>query len=71
MKVHIGADVESGLVHQAHGTATNVAYVTQVADLLHGEENAVSAEVGYTGVETRGEPDNREVMWQIAARPST
>lgn len=39
MKAHIGADVESGLVHHVHGTAANVADVTQVAELLHGEEN--------------------------------
>ncbi len=30
MKAHIGADVESGLVHHVHGTAANVADVTQV-----------------------------------------
>jgi len=44
MKAHIGADVESGLVHHAHGTAANVADVTQAAELLHGEENAVYAD---------------------------
>jgi IS5 family transposase len=38
MKAHIGADVESELVHHVHGTAANVADVTQVAELLHGEE---------------------------------
>jgi len=65
MKAHIGADAESGLVHHVHGTAANVADVTQVAELLHGEENAVYADAGYTGVE------NREVIWQIAAHRST
>jgi IS5 family transposase len=34
MKAHIGADVESGLVHHVHGSAANVADVTQVAELL-------------------------------------
>ena len=71
MKAHIGADVESGLVHHVHGTAANVADVTQVAELLHGEENAVYADAGYTGVEKREEHENREVIWQIAARRST
>jgi IS5 family transposase len=46
MKAHIGADAESGLVHHVHGTAANVAAVTQVAELLHGEENAVYADAG-------------------------
>ena len=67
----IGADVESGLVHHVQGTAANVADVTQVAELLHGEENAVYADAGYTGVEKRDEHENREVIWQIAARRST
>ena len=71
MKAHIGADVELGLVHHVHGTAANVADVTQVAELLHGEENAVYADAGYTGVEKREEHENREVVWQIAARRST
>ncbi len=70
MKAHIGADAESGLVHHVHGTAANVADVTQVAELLHGEENAVYADAGYTGVEKREEHENREVIWQIAARRS-
>jgi IS5 family transposase len=71
MKAHIGADVESGLVHHVHGTAANVADVTQVDKLLHGEENAVYADAGYTGVEKREEHENREVNWQVAARRST
>jgi len=53
MKAHIGADVESGLVRYVHGTAANVAGVSRVAELLHGEENSVYADAGYTGVEKR------------------
>ncbi len=71
MKAHIGADVASGLVHHVHGTAANVADVTQVAELLHGNENAIYADAGYTGVEKREEHDGRKVIWQIAARRST
>ncbi|MNF16249.1 Transposase DDE domain protein [compost metagenome] len=43
-KAHIGADVESRRVHHVQGTAANVADVTQVAELLHCEENAVYAD---------------------------
>lgn len=50
-KAHIGVDVESGLVHHVHVTAANLAEVTQVDKLLHGEENMVAADAGYTGVE--------------------
>lgn len=70
-KAHIGVDVESGLVHHVHVTAANVADVTQVDKLLHGEENMVAADAGYTGVEKRSEHDDRQVIWQVAARRST
>ena len=71
MKAHIGVDTESGLVHSVVGTAANVADVTQVDKLLHGDENMVGADAGYTGVEKRTEHEGREVIWQIAARRST
>ena len=71
MKAHIGADDESGLVHSVVGTAANVADVTQVDKLLHGDENVVCADAGYTGVEKRPEHEGREVIWQVAARRST
>ena len=71
MKAHIGVDSESGLVHSVVGTAANVADVTQVDKLLHGEENMVGADAGYTGVEKRPEHEGREVVWQVAARRST
>ncbi|SED37901.1 IS5 family transposase [Pseudomonas anguilliseptica] len=71
MKAHIGVDDESGLVHSVIGTAANVADVTQVDKLLHGKENMVGADAGYTGVEKRPEHEGREVIWQIAARRST
>ena len=71
MKAHIGVDDESGLVHSVVGTAANVADITQVDKLLHGEENMVGADAGYIGVEKRPEHEGREVIWQIAARRSS
>ncbi|AZE50683.1 Mobile element protein [Pseudomonas chlororaphis] len=59
-KAHIGADDESGLVH-----------ITQVDKLLHGEENVVCVDAGYTGGEKRSEHEGRQVIWQIAARRSS
>ena len=38
-------------MHHVHCAAANVADVTQVAELLHGEESAVYADAGYTGGE--------------------
>ena len=70
-KAHIGADEESGLVHSVVVTAANIADITQVDKLLHGDENVVCADAGYTGVEKRPEHEGRQVIWQIAARRST
>lgn len=70
-KAHIGTDVQSGLVHSVVVTAANVADVTQVDKLLHGEENVVCADAGYTGVDKREEHKGRSVLWQVAARRST
>ncbi|RMR32319.1 Mobile element protein, partial [Pseudomonas syringae pv. coriandricola] len=70
MKAHIGVDAESGLVHSLVGTAANVADVTQVDQLLRGEETYVSGDAGYTGVDKRAEHQDRQMIWSIAARPS-
>ena len=55
MKAHIGADRDSKLVHTVVVTAANVADITQTAELLHGQEQQVHADAGYTGVEKRAE----------------
>ena len=51
MKVHIGADSESGLIHSVETTAANVHDLTPAAELLHGEETVVYADAGYQGIE--------------------
>jgi IS5 family transposase len=68
MKVHIGADVASGVVHTVVGTAANQADITQTAALLHGKEDAVFADAGYTGADKRPELEEREVSWNIAIK---
>jgi len=68
MKGHIGVDVASGLVHTVTGTAANAADVTQTAVLLHGEEDVVFADAGYTGADKREELADRDVSWNIAVK---
>jgi IS5 family transposase len=70
MKAHIGADRDSKLVHTVVVTAANVADITQTAELLHGEEQQVHADAGYTGVEKRAEiiALERKIDWQIACK---
>lgn len=62
MTAHIGADAESGLVRHVHGTAANVADVTEAAHLLHDDESVICADVGFTAVETRPEHEGRSVL---------
>jgi transposase, IS5 family len=68
MKAHIGVDVASGLVHTVTGTAANEADITQTAALLHGAEEDVFGDAGYTGADKRPELADRGVCWTIAIR---
>lgn len=67
MKAHIGVDEETGLVHTVTGTAANVADVTEVANLLHGEERHVFGDAGYTGAHKRA-PKRGRTFWIAAKR---
>ena len=70
MKAPIGADRDSKLVHTVVVTAANVADITKTAELLHGQEQQVHADAGYTGVEKRPEivALARPIDWQIACK---
>lgn len=70
MKVHIGIDAQSGLVHTLIGTAANVHDVTQAQALLHGDETDAFGDAGYQGVEKREENLELPVTWHIAMRPT-
>jgi len=70
MKAHIGVDVASGVVHTLTGTAANEADINQMAAVLHGREEAVFADAGYTGADKRPELADREVSWNIAIKRS-
>ena len=70
MKAHIGVDVASGVVHTVKGTAANEADITQMAAVLHGAEEDVFADAGYTGADKRPEHEDRDVCWNIAIKRS-
>ena len=61
MKVHIGVDVDTGLVHSMSTTAAN--------NLLHGGETMVWCNAGYQGVHQRAENLGCQVDWQVAMKP--
>ena len=71
MKLHIGVDADSGLVHSMRATAANVADVTEAHRLLHGEEREAYGDAGYRGrgeASRAGAPGGR-VAGGAAVRP--
>jgi len=76
MKAHIGVDADSGLVHSVHATAANESDVAHTHELLHGEEERVYADAGYTGVDKRAEiakaqaegDIRKDVEWHVATK---
>ncbi|MEB2071276.1 IS5 family transposase [Xanthomonas campestris pv. campestris] len=70
MKAHIGMDEFSGLVHHVRCTAANVADVTVTHTLLHGKEDSVFGDSGYTGADKREELQDCEAAFFIAAKRS-
>ena len=76
MKAHTGVDAESGLVHSVHATAANESDVAHTHELLHGQEQRVHADAGYTGVHKREEIKQaqdkgeirKDISWHVAAK---
>ena len=66
MKAHIGADVDSGLVHTVVTTPANESDVAQIDQLLHGKEKVVHADAGYIGAPEHA--PRAKVDWQIARK---
>ena len=69
MKLHIGTDAATGLVHSFTTTSANVHDVTQANRLLHGGETQVWGDAGYLGVQKREENLGLALAWQVALRP--
>ena len=69
MKVHIGVDSQTGVVHSVSTTPANVHDVTETPRLLHGGETQVWCDAGYQGVHKRPENRDLEVEWQVSMSP--
>ena len=55
MKLHIGVDKETGLVHSAAVTTASVSDVGCAHEVLHGGEKTVNGDAGYIGIDKRPE----------------
>ncbi|WP_241167755.1 IS5 family transposase [Citrobacter freundii] len=62
-------DAKSGLTHSLVTTAANEHDLNQPGNLLHGEEQFVSADAGYQVAPQREELAEVDVDWLIAERP--
>jgi IS5 family transposase len=69
MKVHIGVDKDSGLIHSVVTTAANVHDLTPAAGLLHGDEKVVYGDAGYQGIAKRPEVAGSSAEFRVAMRP--
>jgi IS5 family transposase len=69
MKVHVGVDKDSGLIHSVVTTAANVHDLTPAAELLHGDEEVVYGDAGYQGIAKRPEIEGTSAEFRVAMRP--
>ena len=69
MKVHIGVDKDTGLIHSVETNAANGHDLTPAAELLHGEEQIVYADASYQGIEKREEMAGRPIECRVAMWP--
>jgi IS5 family transposase len=69
MKMHIGVDDTNGTIHSIETTPANEHDITQMHQLLHGDEERVWGDAGYKGIEKRADVQHLDVDWFIAELP--
>jgi IS5 family transposase len=69
MKLHIGTDLR-GLVHSVTATHAGAADITQLPDLLHGEEREVFGDQAYWKEADRQAFEGRGVRYRVNRRPN-
>jgi transposase, IS5 family len=70
MKVHIGADTDSGLVHTVRGTAANVADVNVLGELLHGAERSLHGDSAYHSKQLKAQAEASGLEFNVNQRGS-
>ena len=71
MKVHVGADINSGLVHTVSVTPANASDMSQLPNLLREDDRAVLGDAGYVNNAFKRAARKAGVFWGVAlkARP--
>lgn len=68
MKVHVGADVHSGLVHTVSVTPANTADIRQLAHLLREDDRAVFGDKGYVNNSLKRAARKAGVFWGVSLK---
>jgi IS5 family transposase len=73
MKIHVGADVDSGVAHTVSVTPANVADITELPKLLREDDRAVFGDAGYVNDHYKRAARGAGVYWGVAlkARPKS
>lgn len=69
MKMHIGVDESLGLIHSIETTPANEHDLNVTEKILHGDEQRVWADAGYTGATKRENLKKKNLDWFVAMRP--
>lgn len=69
-KLHIGADVDSGVVHTVGMTAANVADITVVGDLIREDDRAVFGDSAYQSKAVKRAARAAGVQWNASLKGS-
>lgn len=65
MKIHVGADVDSGAVHSVTTTAANVADITELPNLLREDDQVIFADAGYSSDTYRRGARHMGIRWCV------
>lgn len=70
MKVHVGADVNSGLVHTVPVTSANAPDISQMPYLLREDDRAVFGDKGYVNNKYKRQARKAGVFWGVSLKAS-
>ena len=65
MKAHIGVDSNSGIVHSLTATTAKDHDITQMDNLLHGQEKAIIADKGYFDTNRKKQCRKNSIFWGV------
>lgn len=69
MKMHIGVDDVFGLIHSVATTPASVHDIEAAHRTLHGEEERVWGDAGFSGIDKRGDMQGASAEFMVAMRP--